>query len=105
MWNKLISFCLLLLSYSAISQSNENELFDCYDSSQAEMNICSLEEYNYYDSILNVRYAELMNILNVRVKEYSKFEYDFEFKQVKTYKNAIIDSQRSWILKMRGLKN
>ena len=73
-------------------------MFDCYDGSQTEMTICSLEEYQYYDSILNVKYKELMNILNARIKKYSVFDDDFEVKEVESFKNSIIESQRSWIV-------
>ncbi|NLR95049.1 lysozyme inhibitor LprI family protein [Flammeovirga agarivorans] len=93
-----LSIIFLIYSISVFGQESESNLFDCYDGSQTEMTICSLEEYQYYDSILNVKYKDLMNILNSRIKEYSEFDDDFELKQVISFKNLIIESQKSWII-------
>lgn len=100
MWNKKfqLGIIFLIFSISIFGQENENNLFDCYDGSQTEMNICSLKEHQHYDSILNVKYKELMNVLNTRIKEYSKFDDDFESKEAESFKNSIIESQRSWIV-------
>ncbi len=97
----LFSLILTLCAYSPLfSQDKAENQFDCYDGSQTEMTFCSLKEFRHYDSILNVRYSELMRHINTRLKEESEFDDSFELEETKAYKSKIIESQRSWI-KMR----
>lgn len=73
--------------------------FECSDGGQLGMNVCSLEEFKYYDSILNVRYSKLMDHLNLTLKEYSEYKNDElnEYEQLKNHKETIIKSQRAWL--------
>ncbi|MEL6558541.1 MAG: lysozyme inhibitor LprI family protein [Bacteroidota bacterium] len=72
--------------------------FDCYDGSQLAMNICSMNEYQYYDSILNETYMKLMTILKEHLQEASKFNDQSELIELQDYQKSIIESQKNWII-------
>lgn len=105
MKNRILAILLLACNLTLLGQENDSTFFDCYDGSQTEMTVCSLQEYQYYDSILNVRFTQLMNIVNTRLKEYSEMDIDFEFKEAELFKNSIIESQKSWIVLRDKNKN
>ncbi|GAB5526114.1 MAG: hypothetical protein Roseis2KO_39860 [Roseivirga sp.] len=73
--------------------------FECSDDGQLGMNVCSLEEFQYYDSILNQRYSKLMKFLELRLKEEETYQSDElnEYEATIKYKEAIIKSQRAWL--------
>ncbi|MES2864672.1 MAG: lysozyme inhibitor LprI family protein [Bacteroidota bacterium] len=67
--------------------------FDCYDGSQLEMNICSLNEFRYYDSILNVKYKAVINQLDKEIKEEIQYKENYSSK----LKIELVKSQKEWI--------
>jgi uncharacterized protein YecT (DUF1311 family) len=70
-----------------------NKKFDCYDGSQLEMNICSLKEYEYYDSILNVKYKAIISQLDKGIKEEIQYKENHSSK----LKTELVKSQKDWI--------
>lgn len=75
------------------TKDSVNKKFDCYDGSQLEMNICSADELNYYDSILNVKYQKTINYLNIEIEKEKKFNENYYF----NLKTELVQSQRNWI--------
>ena len=80
-----------------IPEEEGETLFECYDGSQQEMNICSRNEYLYYDSILNEKYSKLLEVLNAKLDRQSSYEYKFEYEATKEYINKITQSEKDWI--------
>ena len=100
----LILFLIISLNtYSQkntdISLSNKNTIdtvFDCYNGTQLEMNICSYNEFMYYDSIVNLKYKNLLNLINTRLKEEKEYQELFEYNQTLLLKETLISSQKVW---------
>lgn len=107
-------FSLILVSLIAFFASDKPQLkdceecglynemlpqFECSNDGQLGMNVCSLEEFQYYDSILNAKYSKLMSFLDLTLKEYSEYQNDElnEYEMLKKHKEAIIKSQRAWL--------
>jgi uncharacterized protein YecT (DUF1311 family) len=79
-------------------QTKNNKLkdsskFNCYDGSQLEMNVCSSEELEYYDSILNISYKKLIQKIDNNITEEIKFQEHYS----ENLKKSIIQSQKDWI--------
>lgn len=100
---------MLMLSCDSQSLKTSNEpvikseekrkdtlLFDCFDGSQLEMNICSLNEFEYYDSILQNRYFKLINMLDSNLVITQQYKDLFEYHEEKNLKEAVIISQKYW---------
>jgi uncharacterized protein YecT (DUF1311 family) len=74
----------------------DNTLFDCYDGSQLEMNVCSQKEFQYYDSILHAEYNHLISSLDSNIAITATYPDNFEYKEMLELKNTIISSQKAW---------
>jgi uncharacterized protein YecT (DUF1311 family) len=70
--------------------------FECYDGTQSEMTLCSITEFNYFDSISNYRYQELMKIIDSRLADYSDPSDLREYDATKSHLMAIKESQVAW---------
>ncbi|ANQ49752.1 DUF1311 domain-containing protein [Flammeovirga sp. MY04] len=116
LFKQLIFLFFITISCTQIEETNEdsnsssksiesknqfqkiNERIDCYNGSQLEMNICSLKEFEYYDSLMNKVYNELMVKLDHQSDIVSHYENKIEYNELKSYKLSIIESQKNWML-------
>ncbi len=75
---------------------SDSLIFDCYDGNQYEMNICSLTEFKYYDSLLQISYIKLITKYDNELKIQSNDIESFGYLYTKQLKESIITSQHSW---------
>jgi uncharacterized protein YecT (DUF1311 family) len=75
----------------------ETLVFDCYEGTQLEINLCSKKEFEFYDSILINKYNELIEIIDKRIENEKQFPDKFEYKLTSNYKNAIVSTHNFWI--------
>jgi uncharacterized protein YecT (DUF1311 family) len=80
-----------------IEEKMDTMVFDCYNGSQLEMNICSQREYHYYDSILQAKYNMLLSLLDSNLAITANYPEKFEYEETMVLKNSIINSQKAWI--------
>lgn len=85
------------LSTNLKEEGTDNLLFDCYNGTQLEMNVCSLKELEFYDSILQNRINQLTIILDSTLLIESHYADSMEYLETKDLKNAIILSQETWL--------
>ena len=58
----------------------------------------NLQEYEYYDSILTIRYSSLINQIDQELEDQSKYPDPIDFKRTSTYKESIVASQKKWLI-------
>jgi uncharacterized protein YecT (DUF1311 family) len=61
------------------------------------MNICSLKEFEHYDSILNCRYDTLLLRINKRLLIEMNYEDAFEFKKTQNIKGLVTKTHENWL--------
>lgn len=75
----------------------ENKRFDCYDGTQLEMNVCSLDEYEYYDSILEIKVTQLKKSMQLDLERYKKFSDQSEYENLLIFDSTFEENQRKWL--------
>jgi uncharacterized protein YecT (DUF1311 family) len=107
MRNILIYLGFITLIFSCSLENKKEDLmitsaiekgkgFECYGGTQSEMTLCSITEFNYFDSISNYRYQELMMIIDCRLAEYSDPSDLREYEATESHLMAIKESQVAW---------
>lgn len=71
--------------------------FDCYDGSQAEMNMCSYNEYRYYNSLLTVRFKETTDQIKTDMESYKDMLTESEVEIYEQQISSLERSQEAWL--------
>jgi len=71
--------------------------FDCYGN-QYEMNMCSLQKFQYYDSLLQISYIKLITKYDSELKNQSNDIESFGYLYTTQLKSSFITSQNTWEL-------